>query len=92
MSCRSSSEVARGIRLPRGEPRPRGHAIELDEDVALLDDIALANVDLDDARCETAPDVDVDTFDDAAAARRPVLGRAKMADAEHQGNDEPCGE
>ena len=47
--------------------------------------------DLRDARCDAARDVDVNAFDDAAAAGGPVLGRTEMPHAEHERDEQARG-
>ena len=63
-------------------------AKELHEDVVFLDEIPFADVHLRDARGDSACGVYVDSLDNAAAAGRPVLGSPKVADAQHEGDEE----
>jgi hypothetical protein len=63
-------------------------AIELYQQVALFDDVAFADVNLRDPRCDAARDVDVDPFDNAAAASGPVLGGTKMPHSQDKGDEQ----
>jgi hypothetical protein len=68
------------------------NAIELHENVAQSDDIALTHVDLRDTRLDAARDVDVDAFDNPATTGGPVLGGTEVPNAQHEGDEQPNGE